>query len=56
MEETCLCLNADGKGPTEKGILLPFKCRRFIYCLKYMRRQKDLGHRIQMEGFVLGER
>lgn len=55
MEETCLCLNANRKWPIEKGILLMFESRGFIYCLKCMRRQKDLGHRTQMVGFALGE-
>ena len=43
MEETCLCLNADGK----EGILLIFMSR-FIYCLKCMRRQSDWRHGTQM--------
>lgn len=48
MEEAHLCLNADGKEPIEKGILLIFKSRGFIYCLKCLRRQKYLGHETQM--------
>ena len=48
MKEAHLCLNADGKEPIEKGILLIFKSRGFIYCLKCLRRQKYLGHETQM--------
>lgn len=44
MEESSLCLNADGKEPIKKGMLWLFKSRGFIYCLKSMRRQEDLGH------------